>query len=184
MIPYLLACLAILLTPGPTNTLLAAAGAVLGWRRALWLPVAEALGYALAISGFIAAGGLLAGVPMALPALKVAAALWLVATAVKLWSQPVVPDEGGPGEAFGRVLVTTLLNPKAMLVGTIMVPDMMPGAPMAALTGFVALSLLAGTGWVLLGAALPAGFRRYSYKGAAMIVTGFALAAMVSAWQG
>ena len=184
MTSYLLACLLILITPGPTNTLLAAAGAAMGWRQALLLPIAEALGYAVAIGLFVAATGLLAGVPLAMPVLKVVAAIWLMITAASLWSQPVVPEATGRAGAFGRVLMTTLLNPKAMLVGTILVPGMMPHAVVPAVAAFAVLSLLAGAGWVLLGAMLPAGLRRYSYKGAAMIVSGFALAAMVSAWQG
>lgn len=44
----------ILLTPGPTNTLLAAAGAARGFRRTWLLPLAESLGYALAVSAFAA----------------------------------------------------------------------------------------------------------------------------------
>lgn len=44
----------ILLTPGPTNTVLAACGATLGIRKAAIMPFAEALGYVLAVSVFLA----------------------------------------------------------------------------------------------------------------------------------
>ena len=50
---FLLTSAAILLTPGPTNTILAASGAAMGLRQAKLLPLAEALGYALAIGFFL-----------------------------------------------------------------------------------------------------------------------------------
>jgi threonine/homoserine/homoserine lactone efflux protein len=45
----MMAALSVLVTPGPTNTLLATAGAGLGFRRALPLLTAELSGYFLAI---------------------------------------------------------------------------------------------------------------------------------------
>lgn len=180
---FVATALAILLTPGPTNTLLAASGAAMGLRNALFLPLAEALGYALAISLFLAAAGMLEGVPAALPALKLVAAAWLCVSAVKLWSQPIVPEMPDGRGAFWRVLVTTMLNPKALLVGTVVIPGLMPDAPVRGVLGFIALSAMAGLGWTMLGALLPAGARRYSYRGAALVLAGFALAAAVSAAQ-
>ncbi len=47
MLAFIAASAAILLTPGPTNTLLAAGGATLPLRKAFLLPLAEALGYEL-----------------------------------------------------------------------------------------------------------------------------------------
>lgn len=180
---FLLTSAAILLTPGPTNTILAASGAAMGLRHARLLPLAEALGYALAIAFFLAVAELLTGVPQALPVLKGVAAVWLVASAYKLWSLPVVPDMPEQASAFGRVLLTTLLNPKAMLVGTISIPSLMPEELLVGLLSFIGLSTIAGFAWASLGAALPPRLRRHSYKVAAMIVAGFALAAAVSATQ-
>lgn len=182
-VPFILASLAILLTPGPTNTILAASGAAMGMRTAIALPVAEAIGYAVAISLFLAAAGFLHDVPAAMPALKAFAAVWLLVCAARLWSQLVVPELPDRRGAFQRVLLTTMLNPKAMLVGTIIIPSLMPGDPVRAVACFAALSILAGAGWTMLGALLPSGVRRHSYKGAAMIIAGFAFAAAVGALQ-
>ena len=180
---FLLTSAAILLTPGPTNTILAASGAAMGLRQAKLLPLAEALGYALAIGFFLSVASLLRDVPQALPAMKAMAAVWLLVSARKLWSLSVVPEIPARSGAFARVLVTTLLNPKAMLVGTISIPSMLPDVPALGLLSFVALSALAGLGWTVLGASLPARLRRHSYRMAAMIVCGFAVAAAVSAAQ-
>ncbi len=182
-VTFLLTSAAILLTPGPTNTILAASGAAMGMRHARLLPLAEAMGYALAIALFLSVAELLAGVPHALPVLKGVAAVWLVASAHKLWFLPVVPDMPEPAGAFRRVLLTTLLNPKAMLVGTISIPSLMPEAPVVGLLAFVCLSTIAGLVWTSLGASLPLRLRPHSYKVAATIVAGFALAAAVSATQ-
>ena len=180
---FLLTSAAILLTPGPTNTILAASGAAMGLRQAKLLPLAEALGYALAIGFFLSLARVLADVPQALPVVKAVAAIWLLLSARKLWSLPVVPDLPAHSGAFARVLVTTLLNPKAMLVGTFSIPSLLPGQPALGLIAFVALSIAAGFGWTVLGANLPARLRRHSYRMAAMIVCGFAVAAAVSAAQ-
>nr|HML44513.1 lysine transporter LysE [Hyphomicrobium zavarzinii] len=54
-IAFSLAVLAILGTPGPTNTLLAASGALVGWRRSLPLIGAEGEGFRIAM-GVLDAG--------------------------------------------------------------------------------------------------------------------------------
>lgn len=180
---FVLASLLILLTPGPTNTILAASGAVMPLRAALLLPLAEALGYSLAISGFAAMTRELADVPLALQTLKAVAAGWLLISAAKLWRRPVTPQSTDTPNAFARVCVTTILNPKAMLVGTVIIPGVTVSSAEAVLT-FIVLSTFAGAGWVAGGAALPAGLRPYSFKGAAVIVAGFSIAAAASALHG
>ncbi len=180
---FLLSASAILLTPGPTNTLLAAHGASAGIRRAVTLPLAEAAGYALAISLFLSVNDVLKDLPAALSMLKIAAAVWLLASAARLWGMPVVPTMSSRSGTFGRVLVTTMLNPKAMLVGTLVIPGLMPGHEATAVVAFILLSTLAGMAWVVFGALLPARIRRHSYKVAAMILAGFAFFASASALQ-
>ncbi len=178
---YILVALVILLTPGPTNTLLAAAGAALGLRRALILPLAETLGYGIAISVFFAMAATLADHPLALAWLRGLAALWLVVVGLSLWRRPVLAASGNLRSSFAQVAITTLFNPKAMLVGTVVIPDMMPAAPVAALAAFLVLSFFAGLCWTLLGSAVPARIRPYGYKLAAVAVLGFAVAAAVAA---
>lgn len=179
---FLLTSAIILLTPGPTNTVLAASGAARGLRQARLLPFAEAGGYALAISVFVCAAALVRDLWWAMPAMKIAASMWLAFCAVRLWSaSPQAPITAGAG-AFTRVFFTTLLNPKAMIVGTMLIPQASADEVALRVAGFVVLSTLAGFGWVALGAALPGSIRRHSYKGAAFILGGFSVAAITSAF--
>ncbi|MCV3736673.1 threonine transporter [Rhizobium sp. TRM96647] len=181
MIAFVLTSSVILLTPGPTNTVLAASGAAFGLSRARLLPLAEAAGYALAISFFAVFAALVKDLWWALPALKIVAACWLAYSAVRLWiTSPEIKGAVRRG-AFARVFLTTLVNPKAMIVGTMMIPQSSPDEMAWRISIFIALSSLAGLGWVALGAALPGGIRRHSYKGAAFVLGGFSLYALTSA---
>lgn len=182
-LPYVLTSLAILLTPGPTNTLLAASGAASGLRRAALLPVAEAAGYATALGAYIVASDLLSDVPIAFALAKAVAAAWLLACAVGLWSRPVVADARPGANAFRRIFLTTILNPKAMLVGAIVIPSLMRDREATATLIFVCLSTVAGLGWAAFGALLPARLRRHSYRAAAIAIAGFSLAAAASTFQ-
>ncbi len=111
VIPYVLACLAVFLTPGPTNTILTPSGAVMGVRNAAILPLAEAIGYTLAVSAFV----------------------------------------------------------------------MMDAARLEGIAIFISLSVAAGGCWLMIGSALPRGYRHHSYKAAAVVVFGFSIAAAASA---
>ncbi|MFB2553105.1 threonine transporter [Ensifer soli] len=176
---FLATALLILSTPGPTNTLLAANGAGRGWRASLTLPLAEALGYILAVGGYVLLAETLRGVAFALPALKLAAAVWLLVSAFRLWRTPA---EATPGRAaFRHVLVTTLLNPKAMIVGTAVIPAESALGPAPWVLAFAALSTIAGFAWVLFGAHLPGGWRRHAYRAAALVLGAFSLVALRSA---
>lgn len=182
--PFILAAAAVLMTPGPTNTILAASGAAMGLRNAALLPLAEAAGYAVAVSLYLVLTRSIAEVHAALPILKCVAAAWLLISAWKLWKQRVEVTTPALGSAFGRVLLTTLLNPKAMLVGTILIPNMLPERKLVALGCFLTLSLVAGMGWVALGSFLPSSGRPHAYKGAAVILGAFAFVAASSALSG
>ncbi|MFD1328707.1 threonine transporter [Mycoplana ramosa] len=181
MTTFLLTSAVILLTPGPTNTVLAASGAARGLRQARLLPLAEAAGYALAISFFVCVAAVVSGLWWALPAMKIAASAWLALSAVRLWSTSPDTAQSESG-AYARVFFTTILNPKAMVVGTMMIPQSTIDEVALRIGCFVLLSTLAGIGWVALGSSLPGSIRRHSYKGAAFILGGFSLAAITSAF--
>jgi len=181
---YMLTCTVILLTPGPTNTLLAASGAAFGFRRAAALPLAEAAGYAIAIGAYLAAAHLLGEVPLAMPALKAIAAAWLLLSAVKLWQNRVAIDAGAVAAAYRQIFFTTILNPKAMLVATIVIPGMMSERPATALFVYIALSTLAGAAWLTMGSALPSNMRPHAYKAAALVLGAFSIAAATSSIHG
>lgn len=163
----LLAVLLLLVTPGPTNTLLAVAGAERGWRGALRLIPAE-LGAYLAVTVPLATAGarLLGDAPGARAALAAAAGVWVAWLALAFWRRP---GRGRPAPAVTarRVAVTTLLNPKALVFGLVLLPAAEPGRTAGQFAGFAACVVAVAAGWAALGAAargapaeLPQGWRR------------------------
>ncbi|ENX35111.1 hypothetical protein F889_00778 [Acinetobacter colistiniresistens] len=114
----------ILLTPGPTNTLLASSGIQTGIKRSLKLIPAEVIGYFIAITTW---GFLLESVshyvPWLPPLIKLLSATFIIYLAVKLWitstkeldlSQPLITSKA--------LFVATLLNPKALLFASAIFP--------------------------------------------------------------
>jgi len=176
---FVLSATLLLLTPGPTNTLLAGCGASFGGRRAALLPLAEALGYILAVSFFVAFADAVRGNVTAFAAIRVLAAAWLLYSAVRLWSAPFRADAQSVRDTFVRVFLTTLVNPKAMLVGTVLIPAGAVAIP-AWVATYAILSTAAGFGWVVFGACLPLGLRRHAYRAASVVLGGFSLAAVAS----
>ncbi len=118
-----LAILALLVTPGPTNTLMLLAGADRGFRRALRLIPAELAGYLLTVVPLTLVGApILADHPGARAGLALAAGAWVAVLAVRLWRLPNTQDSRAAIGA-GAVFVTTLLNPKALIFGLVLLPD-------------------------------------------------------------
>jgi threonine/homoserine/homoserine lactone efflux protein len=120
---FALAVLAVLGTPGPTNTLLATAGATAGLRRSLPLIASEAAGYTVSILTLgLVLGPVVAGAPLLAGALRAAVGVYLLSLALRLWRR------GGAALATGavvtprQVVVTTLLNPKAIVFALGVVP--------------------------------------------------------------
>lgn len=149
---FSLTVLAILGTPGPTNTLLATSSALVGVRRSLPLILAELSGYLLAIACLhVVFGSLLAQYPAVGSVLRALVAAYLLMAAFELWTRREVL--GGPpsGIRFARVFVTTLLNPKAIVFAFGVLPLSAPGAAfyVAGFVGFVAVAALS---WIVVGA--------------------------------
>ena len=150
-----LAVLVLLLTPGPTNSLVLLAGAERGWLGALRLIPAELSGYLLTVLPLSLMGTTLLSDHHALrTAVTLAAAVWVAALAVKLWQ---VPEAGGAGTSVGgrALFVTTALNPKALIFGLVLLPS--PDRLAANLAIFAALIVAVAVVWAGLGAALRAG---------------------------
>ena len=119
---FLSAVAALLLAPGPTNTLMGLAGAQRGLAGVARLLPAELLGYLTTVVPLAFAGSkLLQRWPESAAMLKVVAAAWVMILAVGLW---------GRGEGAGslrqvggwRVYLTTGLNPKALVFGLVLLP--------------------------------------------------------------
>lgn len=156
---FIVAAALLLLTPGPTNTLLAAGGALMGARRALPLITAELLGYTVAIvtlEAFVAP--LVESLAWVRLALRVGCALYLAYTAWLIWKAPL--GDSARAITWRRVFFATLSNPKAIVFVFVLLPPRSIGvAELVQPYGMVlfALVALAGSAWVSLGAAIHAG---------------------------
>lgn len=150
---FALAVLAILCTPGPTNALLATAGAAHGVRRSLPLVLAEAAGYmtSILLLGSVL-GPAVSEVPGIEAALRAAVGAYLLLLAFRLWRQ----GGANPTRADvtpSQVFLTTLLNPKALVFAFGVVPFAAPRV-WPYLLGFIALLASVATGWIIAGAML------------------------------
>jgi threonine/homoserine/homoserine lactone efflux protein len=156
---FILAAAFLLLTPGPTNTLLAAGGAIMGARRAVPLISAELLGYAVAIVTLeVFVAPLVEAVAGVRLVLRIACALYLAYTAWSIWNTPLGDDDRAI--TWRRVFFATLSNPKALVfVFVILPPRSMGAVDLIQPYGLVlaGLILMAGGAWVCVGAAIHAG---------------------------
>ncbi|CAH1665283.1 conserved membrane hypothetical protein [Hyphomicrobiales bacterium] len=156
---FALACASLLATPGPTNTLLATAGAEAGWRPARHLLIAELAGYLLAVTILRAVlGPLIAAQPGFALALQGAVVIYVFHLAVALWRRGRRGAATGRSITFRRVMLTTLLNPK----GVIFAFTLLPAAADGMLTELLVLSaeiVAIGFGWILLGDAFHGSLR-------------------------
>lgn len=152
---FALAVLAILGTPGPTNTLLATSGAAVGVRASLPLVPAEAAGYLIAVLVLgLALGPVIAASPLLAAALRLAVGGYLLLLAVRLWRSGgrAVLAAGGPVTPR-QIFTTTLLNPKAVVFALGVVPFGAP-RPEFHLAGFAAMAAAVALCWIGVGAAL------------------------------
>ena len=114
----------ILLTPGPTNTLLASSGIQVGIRKSFALIPAEALGYFISISLW----GLIIGTvskqfPSIPVILKLFSAGYILFLALKLLRTANHDEDFNQASIRARELfVATLLNPKALLFASAIFP--------------------------------------------------------------
>lgn len=151
---FIAAVLALLIAPGPTNTLMAVAGAQQGLMRAARLIPAEVAGYLTIVLPLSYIGAqLFAAMPWLVIALEICAAIWVMLLAVKLWRQPVANAEA-TSIGFSDIYLTTLMNPKGMILGLVLLPPFGEEGYGLYLAGLILIiSLVAGI-WGSLGALL------------------------------
>lgn len=111
--------------PGPTNTLLLVSGMMVGIVRTLPLILAEIIGYTLAIivwGIFLAA--LTEGHPWLITLVKLLCALYIAWMAIKMWRHSRLEHHAEHVRPvhFRDVLLTTLLNPKALVFASAIFP--------------------------------------------------------------
>jgi threonine/homoserine/homoserine lactone efflux protein len=168
----------LLALPGPTNVLLASAGATSG-KRALPLVIIQAATYFVVVGSLVLlTGRFRASAPVLIPTLKFACAAWLFWTGVALWRNhaKALCDVGRIRAR--TVLLTTLLNPKGMVIAFGLMP------PEAATTALLIsnLSVLAmiatttGCLWMAVGAALGrVGAAPYAEKTTGVVLGAFSV---------
>ncbi len=156
---FVLSTTVLLLIPGPTNTLLAAAGLGEGSQKALPLITFELTGYLIAISVW---GIFLATIqpyyPWANTSIRVVCGGYLFYVAVMMWcSAPKAPISQPGSISRTTVFMATLLNPKGLLFASTIFPaqafsDISTYLTTTAL--FTCLVVPIGTTWVLFGSVI------------------------------
>ncbi|WP_375312938.1 LysE family transporter [Bradyrhizobium sp. A5] len=162
---FLAATYFLLALPGPTNTLLATSGAGIGVARSLHLLAAELCGYLLSIVLLrTALGPIVSDIPLAAIVLRVAVTIYILCLAVMLWRVNTRELRDGAAVTFGQVLLTTLLNPKALVFAFLLLPLQVGPLELLPWLGVIALQILtAGAAWITLGATLGRGARRLGH---------------------
>lgn len=153
---FILGALALLAVPGPTNALMLVAGTQGGISHALAAAGAATLGYLLAVTllGSVI-GPLLLDHPVLVNAIHLGAAGYLLIAAWRLWRT----DASSIGQSRivvspGAVFLTTLLNPKAVIIAFALMPEGWTEQASTAIPHLVALCGLVfgiSTLWSLLG---------------------------------
>jgi threonine/homoserine/homoserine lactone efflux protein len=151
---FILGVLALLATPGPTNTLMAAAGAQRGVAKSLPLISGELFGYFIAITAWTElVGAASASQPWVPIVAKLLASAFLIWSAWKLWRNAGHADIRQSGITLGRVFATTLVNPKALVFAFAIFPAAGFMARLPHLGIFAGLVILTAIGWMTLGKA-------------------------------
>lgn len=174
-LPFLLAVLALLATPGPTNTLVAAAGAGRGVVASLPLLAGELGGYAVAITLWTEVVGAAAATqPTVFTLSKLIAAAFLLWSAAKLWRLAGTDELPRNVITIRRVFVTTLLNPKALVLAFGIFPAVGFAGRLPYLAAFGGLVIATAVSWMAFGALV-----RQSSKGRLTLRTVDRIAAVV-----
>lgn len=173
-----LALMVLLLTPGPTNTLMLLAGTERGPGRALALIPVELAAYMAVITPLaLLSQGMEGQLATLRPVVAMAAGLWVAWLAVQMWR--AAPEAAGAVTVTARRLaVTTLLNPKGLIMGLVLIPA--AGAGPAAFALLAACIALVAGFWAFLGCCLPgqadgAGFPPLLRRLAALWLAGLAV---------
>ena len=157
-VAFLLGVLGILLVPGPTNTLLAAAGARAGMRGSLRLVLCTVSGYLIAISAWHQLlRPLIALHPSGLLLSKVIACAYLIYVIARMYNPRLAAGEAetavrpaSPTPA--RMLVVTLTNPKAAVLALLVFDQ--SAVNISEFIVFSAIAPSAAFLWIALGKTL------------------------------
>ncbi len=157
----------ILLTPGPTNTLLASAGISVGLRRSVSLLPFECLGYLCATSIWgLVLNTVVDDYPVVISLIKIISGLYIAKLGWNLWHQTVLnPEETAPPAVRApQLFLATLMNPKAVILAMALFPVqtwLSVSNYAGVMSRFIALVAVIGGLWIAFGAALMSGKVRW-----------------------
>ncbi|MGJ4942407.1 LysE family translocator [Bradyrhizobium sp. HKCCYLS1011] len=178
---FLIASYSLLAVPGPTNTLLATSGAGVGVSRSLHLLAAELCGYLSAILLLrVVLNPIMTDIPLVGIVLRAGLTIYILGLACALWRSRSDELRQGVAVTFRHVLLTTLLNPKAIIFAFLLLPVQVAFIDLAPWLVMLALQIVtAGAAWLVLGATLGHGVRRlgrpeFVTRGGAIALVGVA----------
>ncbi|MBM3536634.1 MAG: LysE family translocator [Alphaproteobacteria bacterium] len=165
---FVLAAFALAGSPGPANTVLAAAGAAFGLRRSLWLATGIITGV-LTVMLLTATGlaGLVLALPGVAPVATVAGALYMLYLAWKIATAPPLTETNAEAQApsLGSGYFVGAGNPKTFAAVAALHSGfaLSPSDPMLEvalkLAALAPILVIVNVVWLLLGAALTRCFR-------------------------
>lgn len=173
--PVILLAATVLALPGPTNALLAIAGATKGFKRSLRLVLAVLAGYAAGIVGLAAvAAPLIAAYPWSGKVLRLLAAAVLVHAALRLWrlstaerNIPIQKTQEANTISWWHVFLTTLTNPKVLVLGVLILPERgaSPYSVPSSAAMIPLLVVLTSSTWIAIGAGVKSGLTSIAAAG-------------------
>jgi threonine/homoserine/homoserine lactone efflux protein len=187
---FLLAVLAVLAMPGPTNSLLFVSGATRGFRASAHLILAELSAYIISISllVFVVEPASRSHSTIS-QLLRVLCSIYLAQMALWLWRSGGQEAPASHPITFRRVFLTTLVNPKNLIFafGIFPLPSAESNEMFPSLVSFSAICTGAASGWISAGALLHSTAAHklhlnWFYRGEAFLLAGFAIVILVSAY--
>jgi len=187
-LPFVVATFSLLAVPGPTNALLATSGASTGISRSIHLLAAALAGYLTSVAALrLGLGPLMMSVPLAAWILRAAVIIYLVHIASLLWRYRSSSESRDPAPvSFKSVLVTTLLNPKGLVLALVLLPQH-PNGSFELLPWIATMAVLIvaiGLAWIAMGATLERALREagrpdlmYRLSAAVLVVMATAMGA-------
>lgn len=149
---FTLALALLLAAPGPTNTVMAMAGARAGMLQGLRLSFAVLLGYFTTVLPLVFyVSPYFQAHPRLAASITLLSAFWVLGLGARLWrGQSRSTEERAIGA--WTVYTTTVLNPKGLIIGLTLMPDKGIDGSVPYLAILVAMVLVVNSLWLGLGA--------------------------------
>jgi threonine/homoserine/homoserine lactone efflux protein len=150
LLAFSFALFALLILPGPTNTVLVMSAQGLKLQRALALLATVAVAYmTIVVPVFVLAGPLLHDHATVGKGVKLLSAAWVLYLAARLWSAG--PEPTGSSISLAALFVTTVLNPKAIVIGLTLIPSADSLPPVVSISTLAFIVLATSTIWLTAG---------------------------------